>query len=101
MIASVDILRGYLARRFPGMRDSLTPEEIGKAIHDSDLPVLPQRLSALLQRESSLRFARAPITTGDALALAKESQALVHDIQLAYEARIRAMERRPDRGRRR
>jgi hypothetical protein len=101
VIASVDVLRGYLARRFPDMRESLTAQEIERAMADSDVPVLPQRLTALLARESSVRFARAGITASEALALGKESRAIVRDIQTAYEARIRAMERRPQRGRRR
>jgi hypothetical protein len=101
VIASVDVLRGYLSRRFPDMRESMTSEEIEHAVKDSDLPVLPQRLTALLQREASLRFARAGITADEAVALGKESQAIVRDIQTAYEARIRAMERRPQKGRRR
>jgi hypothetical protein len=100
VIASVDLLRGYLGRRFPEMRESLTAEEMERAVATSDLPVLPQRLNALLRRESSLRFARAGISTDEALALGKESQAIVRDIQAAYEARVRAMDRRPRRGRR-
>ncbi len=101
VIANVDVLRGYLSRRFPDMRESMTSEELEHAVKDSDLPVLPQRLTALLQRESSLRFARAGISADEAVALGKESQAIVRDIQTAYEARIRAMERRPQKGRRR
>jgi hypothetical protein len=101
VIASVDVLRIYLARRFPDMRESLTPQELEYALRDSDLPVLPQRLTELLQREASLRFARAEITADEAIALGTESQALVRDIQQAYEARMRAMTRGPQRGRRR
>lgn len=101
VIASVDVLRGYLARRFPDMRESLTPQETERALRDADLPVLPERLAALLGRESSIRFARAGVTADEALALGKESRAIVRDIQTAYEARVRAMERGPQRGRRR
>jgi hypothetical protein len=101
VIASVDVLRGYLARRFPDMRDSLTPQELERALAGSDLPVLPQRLSALLDRESSLRFARAAVSADEALALGHESRQIVKDMQTAYEERLRAMERRPQRGRRR
>ncbi len=101
VIASVDVLRGYLARRFPDVRESLTPQEVEQVIADSDLPVLPDRLASLLNRESSLRFARAGVTADEALTLGRESQAIVRDIQKAYEERIRAMARRPQRGRRR
>jgi hypothetical protein len=101
VIASVDVLRAYLARRFPDMRESLTAREIERALPGSDLPVLPERLSALLRRESSVRFARTGVTAGEALALGTESQGIVRDIQAAYEARIRAAERRPQRGGRR
>jgi hypothetical protein len=101
VIASVDVLRGYLARRFPDVRESLTPQEIERVLGESDLPVLPDRLTSLLQRESSLRFARAGVTADEALTLGRESQAIVRDIQKAYEERIRAMTRGPQRGRRR
>jgi hypothetical protein len=101
VIASVDVLRGYLARRFPDVKASLTAREIERALADSDLPVQPQRLTTLLQRESSLRFARAAVKADEALALGKESQAIVRDIQTAYEQRVRAMERGSQRGRRR
>ncbi len=101
VIASVDVLRGYLARRFPDVRESLTPQEVEQVIAQSDLPVLPDRMASLLDRESALRFARAGVTADEALTLGRESQAIVRDIQKAYEERIRAMARRPQRGRRR
>ena len=101
VIASVDVLRSYLARRFPDMRDSLTAQEIERAIAGSDVPVLPQRIVELLRRESSVRFARAPVTSADAIALGKQSEAIVRDIQAAYEARVRQLERSPKGGRRR
>lgn len=101
VIASVDVLRGYLLRRFPDVHDSLTPRELGEALAGSELPVLPDRVAALLERESALRFARASVTADEAVALGRESRAIVQDIQQAYEARIRAMARRPQRGRRR
>ncbi|MFI5231088.1 MAG: hypothetical protein ACHQSE_01125 [Gemmatimonadales bacterium] len=101
VIASVDVLRGYLSRRFPDVHDSLTPHELGAALADSELPVLPDRVAALLERESSLRFARATVSADEAVTLGRESRAIVHDIQQAYEARLRAMARRPQRGKRR
>ncbi len=101
VIASIDVLRAYLARRFPDMRDSLTAEEIARALPASDLPVLPDRLSQLLGRETPLRFAHATVSPDEAVALGKEARAIVRDIQSAHEARIRAMERGPQRGRRR
>jgi hypothetical protein len=101
VIASVDVLRGYLARRFPDVRDSLTAHEVAEMLAKSELPVLPDRLTSLLDRESDLRFARAAVTPDEALTLGRESQGIVRDIQKAYEERIRAMARRPQRGRRR
>jgi hypothetical protein len=101
VIASVDVLRGYLARRFPGVPESLTPHEAGVALAESELPVLPGRVTSLLERESSLRFARGGLTPEEAIALGLESRAIVRDINEAVEARARAMARRPQRGRRR
>ena len=101
VIASVDVLRSYLARRFPDMRESLTSEEIEVAIRASDLPVLPDRVVELLRRESAVRFARAAVSLSDALELGAQAQGIVRDIQSAYEARVRQLERSPQRGRRR
>ena len=101
LIASVDVLRGYLARRFPSLRESFTSHELEGALATSDLPVVPQRVSNLLQRESSVRFARAAISADEAVALSRESRSIVRDIQTAYEARLRALDSGPQRGRRR
>ncbi|HEY2848846.1 MAG TPA: hypothetical protein VGI97_03155 [Gemmatimonadaceae bacterium] len=101
VIASVDVLRGYLARRFPDIPESLTPHEAGVALAASELPVLPGRVAALLERESSLRFARGGLAPEEAVALGLESRAIVRDINEAIEARARAAARRPQRGRRR
>jgi hypothetical protein len=101
VIASVDVLRAYLARRFPDLRASFTPHELEGALAAAEFPILPQRVATLLQRESSVRFARAGLGADEAVALARESRSIVGDIQTAYEARLRAMERGAHRGRRR
>lgn len=101
VIAHVDVLRGYLARRFPLALASLTPDEMHGALARSDFPVLPERVDALLARDAGIRFAHAPVTRLDALALAAEARAIVRDVQDAHEARVRAADRGPHRPKRR
>lgn len=101
VIAHVDVLRGYLARRFPLALASLTPDEMHAALARSDFPVLPERVDALLARDAGIRFAQAPVTRDDALALAAEARAIARDVQDAHEARVRAADRGPQRAKRR
>lgn len=101
VIAHVDVLRTYLARRFPGAPSSLTPAEMRVALATSDFPVLPDRVDALLTRDADIRYAHAEVTRHEAVALAAEARAIARDVQDAYEARQRAAERGPQRPARR
>lgn len=101
VIAHVDVLRAYVARRFPGAAESLTSRELLAALDTADFPLRPERVAVLLERESAVRYAAAPIEPAAAAALAKEARAIVRDVQTAHEARVRAIERGPQRARRR
>jgi hypothetical protein len=100
VIAHVDVLRAYVARRFPTAIESLTARELLTALATADFPLPPERVGALLERDSAVRYAAAPIAPETATALAKEARAIVRDVQTAHEARVKALDRGPPRARR-
>jgi hypothetical protein len=95
LIAHVDVVRAYVARRFPSAGESATASQCVAALAATDFPILPARLGGLLERDATVRFAGAALDVEDARALAKEARAIVRDIQDAYEARLRAEDREP------
>jgi len=95
VIAHVDVLRHYLARRFPPVALTLNAGEATAVLTDLDFPVPVPRVADLLARDSELRFAHAGIAPDEAVALAAEARDITAQIQLAHEARLRAIERPP------
>jgi len=95
LIAHVDVLRAYLARRFPAARESLTPAELVPALDLAALPELPARVGALLQHEAEVRFARAPIAEQESIALSRESRAIVEELEAFHEAQRKALDAAP------
>jgi hypothetical protein len=95
VIAHVDVLRHYLARRFPPVALTLNAGEATAVLTDLDFPVPVPRVAELLARDSELRFAHAAIAPDEATALATEARDITAQIQLAHEARLRAIERPP------
>lgn len=95
VIAHVDVLRHYLARRFPPVALTLNAGEATSVLTDLDFPVPVPRVAELLARDAELRFAHAGIAPDEAAALAAEARDITAQIQLAHEARLRAVERPP------
>jgi hypothetical protein len=95
VIAHVDVLRSYVERRFPGVGASLAPAAAVAALESLDFPLPVHRVSDLLERDAALRFAHAGVTASDAGQLAAEARDLTAQLQLAHEARLRALERPP------
>ncbi|MDQ8165446.1 MAG: hypothetical protein P3A28_06800 [Gemmatimonadota bacterium] len=95
VIAHVDVLRHYLARRFPPVALTLNGGEATAVLADLDFPVPVPRVADLLARDSELRFAHAGIAPDEAVALAAEARDITAQVQLAHEARLRAIERPP------
>ena len=100
LIAHVDVLRAYVARRFPAAVESLTPRELLAVLATADFPLRPERVGELLERETAVRFAAAPIEPASAIDLSREARAIVNDLQSAYDARLKALDRGPQRARR-
>lgn len=100
LIAHVDVLRACFARHFPAALESLTPRELVAVLESQETLAFPQRVAALMARDASVRFAHAAILPGEAVALAREAVAIVSDVHAAEQARLKALERGPQRSRR-
>ena len=99
VIANVDVMRAYVARRFPAARESLTTRELVSVLAGSELPMSTERVGALLEHDAGVRYARAPITPEEATSLGIEARAIVKEVQRAHEARQRALDKAPSRQR--
>jgi hypothetical protein len=87
---SVDVLRGYLADRFPGAPLSSTTSELLTATRGR-ATVLHERLLRALNEADLVKFARRPVTADRALDLAKESRAIVeHEHRMTQQAAVAA-----------
>jgi hypothetical protein len=94
-------LRSYLARRFPGAIESLTPTELDDVLAAVNAPVDRDALRELLLIDAALRFARAGVTADEAGALSSGARAIVRRVQDAYEEQLREEDRGPQRPKRR
>jgi hypothetical protein len=87
----VDVLRDYLAARYPAAPLSLTSGELTRALHrDPTVPL--ERLSRLLDEADLIKFARRPVARDRATELGRECRALVRSIDAALAARGAARE---------
>ncbi len=100
VVAHVDVLRRYIERRFPEVLASLDAPAALERLRHEDFPLPLSRVAALLDRDAGLRFARSAVSVTEALALGREARDIASQVQAAYEARLRALER-PQRTRRR
>ena len=101
VIASVDVMRAYLARRFPVALESLTPTELDAALAAANAPVDRATLRELLLIDAALRFARGAVSTAEAIGLGNGARGFVRALQDAYEEQLRIDDRGPQRPKRR
>lgn len=94
-MAHVDVLRSYVARRFPSVGEGLDARDAVAGLGALDFPLPVSRIATLLDRDAGLRFARSPVRIEEAEALAREARDIAALIQEAHEARLRALERPP------
>ena len=85
----VDVLRDYLAARYPAGPLSLTSSELTRALHRDDTVPL-ERLSRLLDEADLIKFARRVVTGERATELGRETRALVRRVDAALVARAAA-----------
>jgi hypothetical protein len=95
VIAHVDVLRTYIERRFPTVNSTLDAPSAASAMSQVDFPLPVHKVAELLERDASLRFAQSPVAVEEAVTLAAQARDITANLQLAHEARMRAVERPP------
>lgn len=86
----VDVLRDYLAARYPAAARSLTSWEL-LSVAARSLPHVPAaRLETLLGEADLVKFARRPVTMDRARELGREARMIVRDIDRAERAAAEA-----------
>ena len=99
-LAHVDVMREYLAARFPAADRSRTGHELVTALTGADFPILPERVRDLLVRSEPIAFARAPVSPIEAREIAAEARAIVRDVETAVRSRALVAAQRPRKRRR-
>lgn len=87
VLAHVEVMRRYLALRFPQAAPSRTAREVADALVGAEFPILPERVAELLLQSEPIAFARAPVSQEAARAMAKEARAIVGDVETAWRSR--------------
>lgn len=99
-LTHVDVMRRYLAARFPQAGPSQTAREVAQALVGADFPILPERVADLLLRSEPIAFARAPVGADDARLIADEARAIVRDVETAWRSRAASVPSRAGKRRR-
>ncbi len=93
VLAYAEVMRTYLTRRFPQATDGLTTPEYLRALADHELPILPEEVATVLDAADAVKFAGAAADTARVTAVARSARGVVRDVQLAYEARLKAIDK--------
>ena len=102
VLAYAEVMRTYLTRRFPPASDGLTTPEYVQVLAEHELPILPEEVASVLDTADAIKFAGAPADAAIVARVARAAQGVVRDVQLAYEARLKAIDKgKGSRGRRR
>jgi hypothetical protein len=87
LLAQVDVLRRYLAERFPALSRALTAAELDQRLREEEFPILPERLVAVVERAEAVAYARAPVATADAERTGIEAATIIEELEMAARAR--------------
>ncbi len=98
-LTHVEVMRRYLAARFPQADLTRTAREVADALVGAEFPILPARVSDLLLRSEPVAFARAPVRPDEARAIAEEAKAIVRAVETAWRARQEQAGKRKPRSR--
>jgi hypothetical protein len=102
VLAYAEVMRAYLARRFPQAADGLTSPEFVRTLAANQLPILPEEVAEVLDAADAVKFAGAPVDGERVARIARAARGVVRDVQAAYEARLAAADKgKGTRGRRR
>lgn len=89
-LAHVGILRRYLADRWPDLPASLTAAELTQRLPAANFPILPERVTGVIERAEALAYARAAIAASEAEHLGIECTGIVADLEQVWQARQQA-----------
>lgn len=98
-LTHVQVMREYLAARFPEAGLSRTAREVSEALRGVEFPILPERVADLLLRAEPIAFAAAPIASAEATEIADEARRIVTDVEAAWQSRRTSAARRGKRRR--
>ncbi|MBM3907532.1 MAG: hypothetical protein FJ363_05550 [Gemmatimonadetes bacterium] len=102
VLLNAEVMRAYLARRFPQAADGLTTPEFVRALAEHQLPILPEEVAEVLDAADAVKFAGAPVDDARLARIARAARGVVRDVQAAYEARLAVADKgKGARGRRR
>lgn len=87
VLAHLDVMRRYLAARYPQAGPSRTAREMRTALAGVEFPILPERVADLMLRAEPIAFARAAVSAEVARAIAEEARAVVREVETALRAR--------------
>lgn len=99
-LTHLEVMREYLAQRFPQASLSKTGREVSLALTGAEFPILPDRVTDLLLRCEPIAFAGARVAESEAREIAVEARAIVADVETAWRTRVAASTARPRRRRR-
>lgn len=103
VLAHTEVMREYLTRRFPAATEGLTTVEYVRALAASALPILPGEVEDVLRCADAVKFAGVGVDSafaGGAAGVARAARGIVRDVQVAYEVRLAAADKKPARRRR-
>lgn len=102
MLAYAEVMRAYLTRRFPAAGDGLTSREYVRVLEANDLPILPDEVRSVLDAADTVKFAGEALDAERVRLHAAAARGVVRDVQMAYQARLAALDRgKGPKGRRR
>ncbi len=86
-LVHVQVLRRYLAERWPELPASLTAREIELTLKNTEFPILPDRVVAAVATCEQVAYAGVPIGAEASERLAVEVTGVVEDLEKAWRAR--------------
>ncbi len=102
VLAYAEVMRDYLARRFPMAIEGLTTPEFVSALESNALPIHPDEVADVLVVADAVKFAGVVVDADAVRQVARAARGVVLDVQTAHEARLAATDKgKGPRGRRR
>ncbi len=86
-LAHLQVLRRYIAERWPSLAESLTAQELEARLPAVEFPVMPERLLELARAGEPVAYAAAAIASGEAERVALEARTLMEDLERVWLAR--------------